>query len=177
MCIVCALVVVLISLVSCVASAPGMEAAVLLDGGIKVTASAYENVAAGGWKDFPPEKTLDKDMAILSSWRAEAEDEHHGQWISYDLGSVRSVSQVRIAFLQGDIRVYRFRIDLSANGAIWTNVFAGESGGKTTDSESFAFDPRPARYVKITGYGNKSVSGPNKFPKWFNIVETEIWGN
>ena len=147
---------------------------VKLSEGILVAASAWENVAAGGWKDFPPEKTLDGDLSKLSSWRAEAED--HGQWIRYDLGAVRAITRLRIAFLQGDSRVYRFDIELSADGRRWSKVFSGTNTGATADFETFDLGDRPARYVRLTGYGNRAIEGESKFPKWFNIVETEIYG-
>jgi len=143
---------------------------------VAVSASAFENVAAGGWKDFPPEKTIDGDLDKLSSWRAEAESGHQGQWIRYDLGSVREVAFLKVAFLEGDSRIYRFDILLSVDGQQpWTKVFSGESGGKA-GFEVFDCDDTPARYVRIVGYGNRGVTEPSKFPHWINIVETEIHG-
>ena len=158
------------------AAAPKGGPVVNLTEGIKVSASAWENVADGGWKDFPPTKTIDGDLSKLSSWRAEAEGEDHGQWIQYDLGKVRTVSRLRVAFLQGDVRIYRFDIKLSPDGHAWTKAFSETSGGKTADFETFELGDRPARYVRLTGYGNRATEGENKFPKWFNIVETEIHG-
>jgi len=144
--------------------------------GVAVSASDWEQKAKGGWNDFPPEKTLDGDLSKLSSWRAEAEDSEHGQWIRYDLGQVRTVALVKLAFLQGDARIYRFEIELSSDGQDWTKVFAGESRGQA-DFQTFDFDDQPAQYVRVTGYGNRSVEGENKFPKWINIVETQIHGS
>lgn len=149
---------------------------VKLSEAILVTASSWENVAAGGWRDFPPEKTLDGDLSKLSSWRAEAEDPEHGQWIQYDLGAVHTITRLRIAFLQGDSRVYRFDIELSEDGNRWRKVFSGTNTGTTAEFETFDMGDRPARYVRLTGYGNRATEGENKFPKWINIVEAEIYG-
>ncbi len=141
-----------------------------------VSASAWENVAAGGWRDFPPEKTVDGDTSPMSSWRAEAEEGSRGQWIAYDLGSTMTISRVEIAFLQGDSRIYQFEVALSRDGQTWTSIFSGKSSGETTDFETFDAVGESARYVRITGYGNEGVTEPSKFPHWINITETRILG-
>jgi len=164
-----------IGLLAGCAAVPAAKAANITSG-VAVTASAFENVAAGGWKDFPPEKTVDGDLDKLSSWRAEAEGEHAGQWIQYDLGLVRRVAFLKVAFLQGDSRIYRFDVLLGVDEEQpWTKVFSGESGGRA-GPEVFECDETPARYVRIVGYGNRGVTEPSKFPHWINIVETEIYG-
>lgn len=141
-------------------------------GAIRVTASAWETMAAGGVGDFPPEKTLDGDLKPASSWRAEVEDEAHGQWIAYDLGQVRTLQRVDVAFLKGNERSYRFAMQVSTDGETWNEVFRGASSGKADGFESFAVPSLQARHVRLAGTGNTS----EKFPKWFNIVETRVFG-
>ena len=139
------------------------------DLGIQVTASAWEQKAHGGWADFPPERTLDGDMNQKSSWRAESKD-GKGQWIRYDLKTPRKIEAVKLAFVQGDARKYRIKIETSGDGKSWVKTFEGQTSGKTTDFELFSTKGESARYVRVTGYGNTN----EKFPDWINIVETRI---
>ena len=117
--------------------------------GATVSASDWEQTAKGGWKDFPAEKTLDGDLAKLSSWRAEAEGSEHGQWIQYDLGRVRTVALVKLAFLEGDARIYRFEIELSPNGQDWTKVFIGESGGQADFAQGAMFSEGGQAFIVL----------------------------
>jgi hypothetical protein len=134
-----------------------------------VTASAAESKAAGGFGDFPADKTVDGDLSPASSWRAEIQDEKLGQWIQYDLGRVQKIGTVRIAFLKGDERVYRFEVDYSTDGENWTS-HPNQSSGKAKGFEDFSVLPGNARYVRIVGFGNNS----EKFAKWINVVEVQI---
>lgn len=137
---------------------------------VAVSASAAESKAAGGFADFPAEKTIDGDLSANSSWRAEVTDETAGQWIQYDLGSAKTVSEVRIAFVKGEERAYRFDIEVSADGEKWTTAFTGKSSGTAKGFEAFKLAAETARYVRIRGFGNSSEN----FRHWVNIVEVEI---
>jgi hypothetical protein len=142
-------------------------------GEITVSASGFESKAAGGWADFPPELTLDGDLGGKSSWRVEVEDVEHGEWIQYDLGEIKTIESVNIAFLSGDKRSYKFKIELSVDGEGWSEVFTGASGGQA-GLEAFDAKNTPARYVRLTGTGNTGIGEESPFPKWFNVIETEI---
>lgn len=148
-----------------------------IDSGVTVTASVFENKAAGGWGDFPPEKTIDRDLDKKSSWRAEVHEKDKGQWIKYDIGTARELTHVKIAFLSGSQRYYDFKINLSTDNQEWPQVFIGKNSGTTDSLEVFDFVDTKARYVMLTGFGNANVdtTKENKFAKWFNIVETEIY--
>jgi hypothetical protein len=131
---------------------------------IKVTASSWEQKAHSGFADFPPEMTLDGKLD--TSWRAEGK----GQWIQCDLGEVKRLREVRIAFVSGDKRSYTIDILVSQTGGEkeWTPVIEkAVSSGKTTELESFKLNGAEARYVRIVGQGNTS----DKFPNWINITE------
>jgi hypothetical protein len=136
---------------------------------IKVTASAWESKAHGGFADFPPEATLDGNLSAASSWRADG----NGQWIQYDLGAARRLGEIKIALVAGNARQYTLDILVSKTGAEkeWTTaVDRATSGGKTADYESFKLNGAEARYVRIVGHGNNS----EKFPNWINITEVSI---
>lgn len=142
-----------------------------------VTASGFESKAHGGFKDFPPENTVDGKLIADSSWRAEVNDPEKGQWIQYDLGEEKKLECVKIAFVSGHKRIYRFKIEGSADGEKWTELFSGASGGQTAELETFDAGGASARYIRLTGFGNTNVNPAeeNRFLKWFNIVETQIY--
>src|SRR6185369_14572797 len=57
-----------------------------------------------------PANTVDGSLA--TRWSGSGD----GQWIQYDLGSVRTVSHVQIAFYSGNVRRARFDLLASTNG-------------------------------------------------------------
>jgi poly(beta-D-mannuronate) lyase len=105
------------------------------------------------------------DGSLSTRWSAQGDP----QWIRYDLGSVKTPAWVRLAFLNGDTRVYTFDVQLSSDGSNWTTVHSGASSGTTTALETYNFPNAAARYVRIVGHGN-SVN------TWNSITETEVWG-
>jgi len=109
-----------------------------------------------------PENTIDGNMS--TRWSAFGE-----QWIQFDLGEIRDVSAVSIAWYSGNVRSSLFNIELSRDGVNWTRVFDGYSSGDTLDHEQHHFANLPARYVKINGFGN-NVS------QWNSIAELGIYG-
>lgn len=110
-----------------------------------------------------PANTVDGSLA--TRWSAQGDP----QWIRYDLGSVRTPAWVRLAFLNGDTRIYTFDVQLSSDGSNWTTVYSGTSSGTTTALETYNFPNAAARYLQIVGHGN-SVN------TWNSITETEVWG-
>ena len=121
------------------------------------------NVTASGNDGNVPANTVDGSLA--TRWSMQGDN----QWIRYDLGAVKTPAWVRLAFLNGDSRVYTFDVQLSSNGTSWTTVYSGSSSGTTTALETHNFPNGSARYVRIMGHGN-SVN------MWNSITETEVWG-
>ncbi len=110
-----------------------------------------------------PANTLDDNLS--TRWSADGD----GQWIKYDLGSVRTVSYVSVAFYMGDQRGTLFDIQLSGDDVNYTQVFSGRSSGTTLNQEIFDFDDTQARYVQIVGHGNTINT-------WNSITEVDIYG-
>jgi len=82
-----------------------------------------------------------------------------GKWIQFCIGDDPvSVSGVRIAFYNGNIRRSKFDILSSIDGINWTTVATGlQSSGKSSDFESFNFnEPVIARKIRIVGQGNSA---------------------
>ncbi|CAG7653539.1 DNRLRE domain-containing protein [Paenibacillus allorhizosphaerae] len=121
---------------------------------LDVTASADDGNVA--------ENTIDDDLA--TRWSAEGD----GQWITYDLGAPTAVRSVSVAWYKGNERTSAFDIEISTDGANWTQVYSGTSSGISAELENYATLDRTARYVRIVGRGNSQ----NKFN---SIVETRIY--
>lgn len=134
----------------------GETARFLSTGGITVSASGFE------WgTDNTPERTLDFDLN--TRWSAEGS----GQWIQYDLGQIKTVESVDIAWYKGNERYSRFSLSASVDGQAFKELFNGRSSGTTSGLERYTLNPEPARFVKITGFGNSTSL-------WNSITETRI---
>jgi hypothetical protein len=108
-----------------------------------------------------PANTIDKDL--WTRWSALDES-----WIQYDLGEVRELLALRLAWYEGEKRSTSFDVEVSEDGDKWTKVYSGESSGTTKDFELVLVDPKIARYVRIIGYGNS-------LNKWVSLSEAEFY--
>jgi hypothetical protein len=77
-----------------------------------------------------------------------------GSWIQVDLGSVKSVCMVGIAWGFGSSYKYNFVVSVSSDGSSFTKIFSGTSSGTTTNILYYDFPNVSARYVRITVNGN-----------------------
>ncbi|SMD32479.1 Fibronectin type III domain-containing protein [Reichenbachiella faecimaris] len=113
-----------------------------------------------------PANTLDGNLG--TRWSANGS----GQYITYDLGSSKSISSMKITWYKGDQRNSYFKIRAGASTSTLSDVYNAQSSGSsgnTTSLETYDFDAINARYVRITGFGNSSNS-------WNSVTEAEIWG-
>lgn len=124
----------------------------------EVTASRVPQADQG----HTPDKTIDGDYE--TRWTSEGP-----QWIQYDLGEVKRIGAVSIAFYLGDTRKSYFRIEASVDGSHWKTVYPdGISSGLTAEPELFLFPEVDARYIRINGSGNTSN-------QWNNYSEVGIF--
>ena len=123
---------------------------------VSVTASGYEPGTTN-----TADKTLDYDSN--TRWSCDGK----GQWILYDLGALKMVNSVDIAFYNGNLRKGIFAINLMKTLNDSVQVFNGRSSGTTSALENYDFTDQQARYVKIIGQGNTSST-------WNSITETRI---
>jgi hypothetical protein len=122
--------------------------------------------ASGNEPGFPPDLMLDGSQEEDSRWNAQGD----GQFAVFDLGRPYTVRYVTAAFFQGDERVARFEVLVSADGRSYTQVFDGQSGSQVNKLTGFnCASAPPARYVKLIGHGNDQ----NDFNE---ITEFEIFG-
>lgn len=91
-----------------------------------------------------------------------------GQYIVLDLGSKKSIDQVKISWYKGDERKRRFIIYASEDKSTYTQAIKGESSGNTLSLETYNFSQVSGQYVKI--FHN------NDNAQWFSITEIEVHG-
>jgi hypothetical protein len=93
-----------------------------------------------------------------------------GSWISIDVGTLANICYIDVAWYRGDTRQNSFTLSLSSNPTSYTQVYAGQSSGKTTGFERYDFADVNARYVKITVNGNTKND-------WAAIAEIIVYGD
>ncbi|WP_152285557.1 discoidin domain-containing protein [Flavicella marina] len=135
---------------------------------ILVKANIWETKEHGAG-DFFPKLTIDNDISGKSSWRGERIDGIK-PWIQYDLKSPIEISQICIAFYNGDQRNYYFDISISDDEKNWNSIFNGKSKGVSLDYENFDINKK-ARYIRVTGNGNTHEIYFN----WTNITEVLLY--
>ncbi|WP_430413163.1 polysaccharide lyase family 7 protein [Kordia sp.] len=132
------------------------------NGGItSITASA------NGDDGNVPQNTLDGNLG--TRWSSNG---YNGKYITYDLGSVKSVSSVKLAFYKGNQRKAYFKIRVGTTKYNLQTVVDKKttgSSGNTNGLETYSFNTVNVRYVRISCFGNSSSS-------WNSITEAEIFG-
>lgn len=94
-----------------------------------------------------PENANDGDLTT----RWAAVNNTYPQWWVVDLGSIRDLTGVDINWYGGTSRYYRYTIDVSDDGIMYTTV-VNKTGNVTGDFTSDVFDAK-ARYVRVTVKG------------------------
>ena len=124
-----------------------------------LSASAGQDIAAN---------TTDGDLS--TRWYANGD----GVWIEYELDSAQAISEVKIAWHQGNQRAYTFSVEVSSNGNDWTRVLDHSvSSGTSLALESYIINVASATHIRIVGHGSNSSSNGS----WTSIHEVEIWGS
>ena len=78
-----------------------------------------------------------------------------GENAVFDLGSVKPIDAIAIAYEWGDERKYGFEVQISKDGSYYEPLWEGSSCGYTEDMELIELNNRvEARYVKFIGSGN-----------------------
>ncbi len=106
-----------------------------------VSASSYET-------GNPPQNAIDLNMA--TRWSALGK----GQYIIADLGQLKAIDAVNIAWYSGASRKNSFVILTSADGTSYATAYSGTSSGTTASPEAYAISVISTRYVKVVTNGN-----------------------
>jgi hypothetical protein len=113
---------------------------------------------------YPPSRA--NDGSTTTRWAAGSVT--YPQWWTVDLGAVKSLSSVRIAWYKADGRVYGYNIAVSNDDASFTMVV--DKSGNTvsgTTSDVVAVD---ARYVRVT------LTSVTRTGLWPSINEVSVFG-
>lgn len=91
------------------------------------------------------------------------------QWLMYDLGMLKQVSKVRVAFYEFENgRIYTYNIYVSTDKVNWINVVSNAISSSQEWTEK-SFNSVIARYVKIEMVSNNQNT-------WATVWEAEVWG-
>jgi hypothetical protein len=93
---------------------------------------------------FPPSKAIDDNLS--TRWSSQSA---YKSWIQADLGSVKTVCNLAIAWYAGQTQKYSFTISVSTDGINFENVLSSTSSGTTSQYETYDFIDTPSRYVNI----------------------------
>lgn len=121
--------------------------------------------------NLPPSKTIDglylsNGGYPSSRWAAMPTP----QWLLYDLGTIKLVSKVKIAFYEFENgRIYNYNVFISKDKINWINVVSNALSSSQEWTEK-SFDPAMGRYVKIEMISNNQNT-------WATVWEVEIWGS
>ena len=110
-----------------------------------------------------PENAADGDF--MTTWSSLG----GGSFIQTDLGAVKSLCGVSIAWYNGESRQYAFEISVSKDGMDFGQVYEGKSSGESIRPQYNAFSDVDARYVRITVFGNDKNN-------WAGITELSVKG-
>ncbi len=104
------------------------------------------------------------DGDLTTKWAAEGVN-----WILYDLGEVKDIDSVGIAFMEGDIRTAQFEILTSEDGVNYKQWFNGDSQF-TLNLENHKTPGAKARFVRVV------VKGYNNDPgNWNSVMELRVY--
>ncbi len=131
--------------------------------------------------DALPQNAFDSDLD--TRWSHDS----MGSWIIVDLGTIKDICSVDIAWYRGDERSYDFIISLSDDGTNFEDLFEGTSRGDTLSSERYKITDSvstegggeaeaavSARYVKITINGNNDSDAEEN--QWGALTEVDVNG-
>lgn len=123
---------------------------------IRLTSSASE-------LGNPPGNAIDNNINTRSS------SQSVNKYIQLDLGSIKTICGISIAWYKGDVRQSFFTISTSRNGVNYSNVFQGNSSGHSRQFENYKIQSTDGRYVKI-------IVSRNTQNTWASISEITIFG-
>ncbi len=109
--------------------------------------------ASGHWSDQAPELAVDgRSDNPEKHWACE----NLPVWLTVDMGAAKTLSSVRVWPYWSDGRVYKYKIEGSADGRTW-EMLADQTANSicaSPDGCLFTFAPKTVRYVRTTVTGN-----------------------
>ena len=110
------------------------------------------------------------DGSVGTKWAFKADGENNSGYGIFDLGSVKTLDKLHIAFLKSETRIYKFSVLVSEDGVNYKAVIENkENANKDGSFEVYDLSGASARYVKFVGYGNNENT-------WNNLTEFVVTG-
>ncbi|MCU4674033.1 polysaccharide lyase family 7 protein [Catenovulum sp. 2E275] len=120
----------------------------------------------GSHANYPASNVLDGSLSWSSRWAASGSPVN----LQLNIGSVKTVSKVGIAWGLGDNQSYEFEIWTRAESSgSWNKVYDGYSSGNTESFEVYDIPDTNVQQVRIKTFGNSAGSS------WTNIKEVELY--
>ncbi len=116
----------------------------------------------------PVDYLLDRNLKTKYSTNA-----RDGEWITYDLGESKEITEVQIAWVNGQKRHWKFDILVSDDNVTYTEAIMGAR----TEGVTAALEPwklpagTKARYVRIVGHGEEVTNTLNFSPTEIIIMK------
>ena len=119
--------------------------------------------------NYPPSNAIDGNTSFSSRWAATFDGGSANLFV--DLGQVQRVDDVGIAFGRGDRRSYDFEIRArSGTSGSWTQVFRGQSDGRSSGIEMYNVSDISARQIRVKVFSNSAGTD------WADVTEFEVYG-
>lgn len=115
-----------------------------------------------------PKNTLDNDFETRFSC-------DNPTWICYDLGEVKEINYVSLAFYNGSTRKNKFVIEVSDDGTSFTTVWDGMSSGTTDSLENYNLGSVRGRYIRISASGLINNGSTELTAGWFSTTEFKAY--
>ena len=112
-------------------------------------------------------KIIDNDFAYPSMWAGSG----NGTYIQFDIGEPRIVNRVDLAFYQGTSHSNTINISVSEDGEHFKILYGGHTVGDTVSYVPFHVEPAKARYIRVTGFGQRDTGAI-----YTSITEAKIFG-
>lgn len=108
--------------------------------------------SSGAETPYPPSHVIDNNGN--TSWSSLG----IGSWIQLDLGTIKNICSVDIAWYKGNERQNNFVISASNDGVTFSRLFSNQSTGTTPSFEKYNVSDTNARYIRVTVNGNTQDS-------------------
>ena len=112
---------------------------------------------------YKPENAIDNKLNTY--WLIEGENE----WLQLEVNEVTVVKRASIGFINGNSRDYKFHIDVSMDGDVWTRAGSYTSSGKDNNLHDFVLDGISCKYVRF-------ITATNTVDERTWLAEIQLWG-
>lgn len=121
-----------------------------LPSGVSLLSAASVSATDVPEEDNVPINTQDGDF--VSRWTSDTD----GASLTIDLGEVKDIDGIAIAFYYGASRNYKYDLQYSVDGKIYTELASGLKSSGDTDQYEWIAAKLKTRYIKFIGHGHET---------------------